>query len=785
MVAMATWKRRAAPGAIGLMLFMFAGVIWAATYALRWMMAEPAAQLFWLDATYFGVAFYTTFLIIFALQFTGRSALLTRRNLALLTIVPLVTLVLLWTDKWHGLFFGGQHNTGTILSGGPWFWFFVAYVYLQIIIIIGLFVQAYWRASSLYRMQTGAVLIGSCLPVAGNILSLAGFVPFPNLDITPFIFSISGLVYAYGLFGFRLLDIVPVARHKMVEEMLDGVIVLDANQRIVDINPAVQGLIGISSSAIGQPSGAVLNALLHLDQAGDPTAANLIELRVSENPPRDIELQILPLLDHRQRMTGRLLILHDITARKQAEEEKWKAEVWLRTLSAAIEQSPVTTVITDLVGNIVFVNPRFTETTGYTAQEAIGQNPRILKTDLKSSLEYKELWDTILSGQNWQGVFQNKKKNGELYWESATISPVKDEYGAITNFLAVKEDITERREAEEALQKSAAELELINRQLEMSVGNANEMAAQALLAAELIRESEARYRAVFDTANDAIIGTDSAGNIMDWNFGAERIFGYSKSEACGQPITLLLPARHQAGHLSGMERVLTGGEKHVIDKTVEMEGRRKDGSEFPLELSLSEWQMADQKFFAAVIRDITERKRLKEELQQQAATDELTGIFNRRYFQKLAIGELKRANRLNRSLAIAVIDIDHFKRVNDTFGHAAGDQVLMAFTKICQRNIREIDMFARFGGDEFALLLPEANYEQAYVVIERIRLAVEAQPIEIDGKFVSITISVGIANLSGDQEAFDHLLSQADQALYRAKEAGRNQITGYDPGCGA
>jgi diguanylate cyclase (GGDEF)-like protein/PAS domain S-box-containing protein len=656
MVAMATWKRRAAPGAIGLMLFMFAGVIWAATYALRWMMAEPAAQLFWLDATYFGVAFYTTFLIIFALQFTGRSALLTRRNLALLTIVPLVTLVLLWTDNWHGLFFGGQHSTGTILSGGPWFWFFVVYVYLQILIIIGLFVQAYWRASSLYRMQTGAVLIGSCLPVAGNILSLAGFIPFPNLDITPFIFSISGLVYAYGLFGFRLLDVVPVARHKMVEEMLDGVIVLDANQRIVDINPAVQSLIGISASAIGQPSGDVLNAFLHLDQAGDPTAASLIELRVSENPPRDIELQVLPLLDHRQRLTGRLLILHDITARRQAEE---------------------------------------------------------------------------------------------------------------------------------ALQKSGAELEFTNRQLEVSIGNANEMAAQALQAAEMIRESEARYRAVFDTANDAIIGADSAGNIVDWNFGAERIFGYSKSEACGQPITLLLLAHHQAGHLSGMERVRTGGEKHVIGKTVEMEGRRKDGSEFPLELSLSEWQVADQKFFAAVIRDITERKRLKEELQQQAATDELTGIYNRRYFQVLALGELKRANRLNRLLAIALIDIDHFKRVNDTLGHAAGDLVLLAFTKICQRNIREIDMFARFGGDEFALLLPEASYEQAYVVIERIRLAVEAQPIEIDGKFVSITISAGIANLSVDQEAFDQLLSQADQALYRAKEAGRNQVAGYDVGSGA
>jgi PAS domain S-box-containing protein len=143
-----------------------------------------------------------------------------------------------------------------------------------------------------------------------------------------------------------------------------------------------------------------------------------------------------------------LTITIDITARKIMEKEKQKAEARLRTLSAAIEQSPVTTVITDLAGNIVFVNPKFTESTGYAAEEAFGKNPRLLKGGDKTDLEYQELWDTILSGQSWQGIFHNKKKNGELYWESAVISPVKDEDGSITHFLAVKEDVTERRREE-------------------------------------------------------------------------------------------------------------------------------------------------------------------------------------------------------------------------------------------------------------------------------------------------------------------------------------------------
>jgi hypothetical protein len=138
-IAFFTGKRRTAPGASGLMLFLIADIVWAVTYAMRWMVAEPSAQLFWLDATYFGVAFHTTFLIIFALQFTARSNLLTRRNLALLIIMPLLTLLLLWTDDQHGLFFGGHHTSGAILSGGPWFWFFVLYTYTQIFIFIALF----------------------------------------------------------------------------------------------------------------------------------------------------------------------------------------------------------------------------------------------------------------------------------------------------------------------------------------------------------------------------------------------------------------------------------------------------------------------------------------------------------------------------------------------------------------------------------------------------------------------------------------------------------------------
>lgn len=174
--------------------------------------------------------------------------------------------------------------------------------------------------------------------------------------------------------------------------------------------------------------------------------------------------------------------------------------------------------------------------------------------------------------------------------------------------------------------------------------------------------------------------------------------------------------------------------------------------------------------------EITERKQLEEELQKQATTDALTGISNRRNFLKLMTSEINRAVRLGHPLAIAMIDIDHFKLLNDTYGHAAGDHALLEFVRVCLKSIREIDVLARFGGDEFVMLLPDASCDQAADVLERVRHELSAYPLELEGQLASMTISVGITNLAADHESVDAILSRSDIALYQAKEQGRNRI---------
>lgn len=279
-----------------------------------------------------------------------------------------------------------------------------------------------------------------------------------------------------------------------------------------------------------------------------------------------------------------IISLIDITERRRVEKEKQKADATLRNLSLAIEQSPVTTVITDLFGNLVFVNPKFTETTGYTAEEAIGQNPRILKSGNKSKAEYKELWDTILAGQSWHGVFHNKKKNGELYWESAAISPVKDENGKITHFLAVKEDISERIKAEESL-----------------------------------RMSESKMRAITDSAHDAILMMDPDGRISYWNPAARRILGYSNAEAMGQKLhELIVPKKYHQAHAAAFVEFLKTGQGAAIGKSLEVTALRKDGKEIPIQFSLSSLKINEDWYAVGLISDITDRKNAEAKLQQTA-----------------------------------------------------------------------------------------------------------------------------------------------------------------------
>jgi diguanylate cyclase (GGDEF)-like protein len=182
--------------------------------------------------------------------------------------------------------------------------------------------------------------------------------------------------------------------------------------------------------------------------------------------------------------------------------------------------------------------------------------------------------------------------------------------------------------------------------------------------------------------------------------------------------------------------------------------------------------------FRASIRDISDRKALQQQLELLASTDPLTGVVNRRRFFHTAEAELYRARRYDRPLVLALVDIDHFKRINDTYGHAVGDDTLKTLAHAFANRLRRSDLFARFGGEEFVCLLPETALGDGLRLCERLRQMVETIKLQIPGKSepFGFTISVGVADLQHEGDSLNQLLARADAALYKAKRDGRNQV---------
>ena len=182
--------------------------------------------------------------------------------------------------------------------------------------------------------------------------------------------------------------------------------------------------------------------------------------------------------------------------------------------------------------------------------------------------------------------------------------------------------------------------------------------------------------------------------------------------------------------------------------------------------------------------DISERKKFQLELERQAQLDFLTGINNRRHFIQLAEVELNRSRRYCSPLSLFMIDLDHFKQINDSFGHKAGDVVIRNFVEVCQAILREVDIIGRIGGEEFAVLLPETDLAEALVVAERLRVAIQSAKVVIDnGPPLGVTMSIGVVSVNSGEDSVDLLLSRADQALYAAKNAGRNRVVNWQAQC--
>lgn len=280
----------------------------------------------------------------------------------------------------------------------------------------------------------------------------------------------------------------------------------------------------------------------------------------------------------------------------------------------------------------------------------------------------------------------------------------------------------------------------------------------------------------------AIAAHDPAGRIIYVNPYFTKLYGYAPEDVLGKSHRLLVAE----GSLVDLDEVYA-----TIAAKDFWRGEdwrlRKDGSIFPSSTSVT--KVRDRSgtviAYSDVSRDISERRAMErrlleseEQLRRLATTDSLTGVFNRRRFLETATEEAYRVRRYGRQLSLAIMDVDFFKQVNDRYGHPAGDAALVMLARVSRETLRESDVFARFGGDEFVVLMPESDAVVAGEVAERLRVRVAAEEIEVGQDRFNVSLSIGVATMGSENDGVEDLLKRADAALYRAKMAGRDRVEG-------
>lgn len=279
---------------------------------------------------------------------------------------------------------------------------------------------------------------------------------------------------------------------------------------------------------------------------------------------------------------------------------------------------------------------------------------------------------------------------------------------------------------------------------------------------------------ILEMATEGVVSIDTKGKVLSFNRAAQKIFGYSEAEVIGKNVSMLMPSPHREQHDGYLSRYLQTGQMHVIGKTREVEGRRKDGMPFPMELSVTEIELGDAHFFTAMLRDVSEQKLALKRIEQLAHFDALTHLPNRSLFYDRLGQSITMAKRNQRSIALLYIDLDSFKKVNDVMGHHVGDLLLVQVAGRLRRCIRESDTLARLGGDEFAILLNDIREREDVERVAKKVILSFAQPFELEGHTVQIGASAGIARYPDDAATSGTLLIVADKAIYAAKSAGRN-----------
>jgi diguanylate cyclase (GGDEF)-like protein/PAS domain S-box-containing protein len=463
--------------------------------------------------------------------------------------------------------------------------------------------------------------------------------------------------------------------------------------------------------------------------------------RRKEGDSRTIRLAAYPIRESDGTVRRVVEISEDITEPVRLQEEIRKKSEFLDNI---LKNSPDGIIGNDPEGNIFLFNESAEGIFGYTAAQAIGKIKASALYPPGGAREVKEfIYAEEFGGRGRLQDFETK-----IMTSAGKSTPI--------------------RLSCELLHEGGREIG--------TIGFFHDISGRLALQNHLA-ESEAKFRTLFETASDAILSIDEDGLILMANGAAKDVFEYPGQEIAGLDVRRLLGS----GQEGAWEVLARYASRTESGKYVESSAVSRSGKKIPFHISVSENVSGGKRIYTAIMRDVSQIKAYEEDLQILANTDSLTRLYNRRQFYPILQKELDHAVRKKVPFSVLLIDIDHFKKFNDTYGHAGGDLLLVGFADKLRSVIRQMDSAFRFGGEEFVVLLPETTGQNAMIPAERFRRLIADSwfPMPPGGQPVSATISVGIAGYrNGD--TLDDVIRHADLAMYAAKSGGRNRVADYD-----
>jgi len=420
---------------------------------------------------------------------------------------------------------------------------------------------------------------------------------------------------------------------------------------------------------------------------------------------------------------------------------------WVEFLENVVSTCPEGIIANDVDGNVFLYNASAVRIFGYEAEEVLGT--------LKVSRLYPP---------------EGARRVKELLYS--------EEYGGRGHLVDFETEVIRKDGKRLPIRLCCALLREGGREIG-TIGFFTDISARKAMLDRFL-ESEERFRGIFESARDAIMSIQEDGKILMANQAALDMLGYGNRELVGTDAIRLFPPRFAdfwrelALYASRME---PGDER----RNVELSVVAKSGPELPVQMTLAENVVRGQRILTIILRDISDRKALEEELRLQSITDPLSGLYNRRHFLSLAEKELERARRYRTPFSVVLVDVDRFKQYNDTYGHGEGDVVLKALGESIRKTFRTMDTGFRYGGEEFLVLLPETTSVQALIPTERLRKGFSGIPFRPrPGEAPrQVTLSIGAAEFREEFSVSD-LVRAADRAMYSAKNAGRNRTVRYE-----